>query len=107
MLVETYLICQKIQEQYQLIEKYESGEFKFESNESNEFDTSNQTTLTPEEAKTAAGTAIIILILALIAVISLYVWAIVLLVKYGKYCEWMQDPGNRFYQGQFLSLSPS
>ena len=84
MLVETYLICQKIKEQRQLIEKYENGDFNFESDDTN---TSNQINLTPEQAKAAAGATITILVLVLLAVIALYVWAIVLLVKYGKYCD--------------------
>ena len=88
MLVETYLICQKIQEQYKLIEKYEEEESNFNSNDFNSsFDTSNETTLKPSQARAAAGVTIVILVLALIAVISLYVWAIMLLIHYGQYCD--------------------
>jgi len=91
MLVETYLICQKIKEQYELIEKYEEDERNSFDNDSNDdsssFGTSNETTLTPSQAKAAAGVTIVILVLVILAVISLYVWAIILLVHYGQYCD--------------------
>ena len=77
MLVETYLICKKIQQQYQIIEKYD------EDNDDNIDNTS----------KTAATITLISFILLFIFCISIYIWAIYTLIEYGHNCS---DPSIKW-----------
>ena len=76
MLVETYLICKKIQEQYQIIEKYD-----------------NQDENIDNASKTAAIGVLISLILLAIFSLSIYIWAIYTLIEYGNNCS---DPSVKW-----------